>query len=143
MRGAEDYSTSPATYEQTNARASHILVDDEAQANDIKSQLDAGTLDFSEAAVKYSTCSSKERGGKLGKFNPGAMAQEFDDVIFGLYDTGMINPKNEANLYKPKFEVDQIHGPVKTKFGYHLIKIETRYIAEYDFRLKEEPIGEP
>ena len=47
----KDYSTSPATYEQTNARASHILVDTEEQANEIKAKLEAGTLDFAGAAL--------------------------------------------------------------------------------------------
>ena len=46
-----DYSMSPATYEQTNARALHILVADEAQANSIKGELEGG-LDFMEAAIK-------------------------------------------------------------------------------------------
>ena len=71
------------------------------------------------------------------------MVPEFDEVVFGLYDTGEINPRNEAALYKEKYELDEIHGPVKSKFGYHLIKIETRYIAEFDFRLKEEGVVEP
>ena len=121
-----------------------------------------------QAASKYSTCASAARGGKLGKFVPGAMAPEFDEVIFGLYDTGKLNPRNESPLYEPKYEVGEVHGPVKTKFGYHLIKIETRYvraphlqpkcaharpraevrnlraeqIAEYDFRLKEDRVIE-
>ena len=69
----QDYSNSAATYEQTNARASHILVPTEEQANDIKSQLEAGSLDFSEAAVQFSTCNSAARGGKLGKFVPGTV----------------------------------------------------------------------
>merc|ERR1711871_677294 len=42
----QDYSNSPATYEQTNARASHILVPTEEQANDIKAKLESGELDF-------------------------------------------------------------------------------------------------
>ena len=143
FRIAEDYSSSPATYEQTNARASHVLVDDEALANDIKGQIAAGTLDFSEAAMQYSTCDSKSRGGKLGKFVPGSMVKEFDDAVFGQYDTGEINPRNDAALYKPNYEVGEVIGPVKSKFGYHLIKIETRTIAEFDFRLKEEGVVEP
>mmetsp|Transcript_12697 Transcript_12697/g.32427 ORF Transcript_12697/g.32427 Transcript_12697/m.32427 type:complete len:112 (-) Transcript_12697:289-624(-) len=76
------------------------------------------------------------------QFNPGAMAKEFDDVVFGLYDTGSINPKNEAALYEPKYAVGEVHGPVQTKFGWHLINIETRYIADFDFRLKEEGVVE-
>ena len=95
------YSTSPATYEQTNARARHILVATEEEAQDIKSKIEAGTLDFSDAAVQFSSCSSASRGGKLGKFNPGQMAPEFDDVVFGLDDTGMINLKNDAALFEP------------------------------------------
>merc|ERR1711935_181033 len=74
-----DYSTSPATYEQTSARALHILVADEAQANSIKGELEGG-LDFMEAAMKYSSCDTAERGGDLGKFAPGQMVKEFDDV---------------------------------------------------------------
>ena len=47
----KDYSTSPAMYEQTSARALHILVEDEAQAQSIKEEI-AGGLDFMEAAMK-------------------------------------------------------------------------------------------
>ena len=80
----QDYSTSPAAYEQTNARASHILVASEAEAQSIKEQLAAGTLQFEEAAMASSSCASASRGGKLGKFFPGTMVKEFDDVVFGL-----------------------------------------------------------
>jgi peptidyl-prolyl cis-trans isomerase C len=137
----QDYSNSAAQYEQTNARASHVLVDSQAEAQRIKDEIAAG-MDFTEAALKYSTCSSASRGGKLGKFVPGTMAKEFEDIVFGLYDTGELNPKNESILYKPKYELDEVHGPVQTKFGWHLIKIETRFIADYDFRLKETPVTE-
>ena len=50
--------------------------------------------------------------------------------------------KNEAVLYEPKYAVGEVLGPVQTKFGWHLIKIETRYIADFDFRLKEEGVVE-
>ena len=70
----KDYSTSPAMYEQTSARALHILVEDEAQAQSIKEEI-AGGLDFMEAAMKYSTCNSAARGGDLGKFTPGKMVK--------------------------------------------------------------------
>ena len=141
----KDYSKSPATYEQTNARASHILVDTEAEATEIKGKIEAGDVDFSEAAVKFSKCSSKERGGKLGKFVPGASkyGPDFDDCIFGLYDTGTMNPRNEAALFEPINPVNTLLGPVKTDAGFHLITIETRYIADFDFRLKEEGVVEP
>ncbi len=132
-----DYSQSPATYEQTNARASHVLVKTEAECASIKEQIAAGDLAFEEAAMKYSTCNSASRGGKLGKFVPGTMVPEFDEVVFSVKDTGMLNPKNGAMLYEPKYATGEVHGPVKTDFGYHLIKVETRTIAEFDFRAKE------
>jgi len=50
--------------------------------------------------------------------------------------------KNEAVLYEPKYAVGEVLGPVQTKFGWHLIKIETRYIADFDYRLKEEGVVE-
>ncbi len=71
------------------------------------------------------------------------MVPEFDEVVFGLYDTGKINPRNDAVLFEPTYAMNVVHGPVKSKFGYHLIKIETRYIAEFDFRLKQEGVVEP
>ncbi|KOO31816.1 peptidyl-prolyl cis-trans isomerase c [Chrysochromulina tobinii] len=138
----KDYSQSPGTYEQTNARASHVLVKTEAEALQIKNEIASNKCDFAEAASKYSTCSSSARGGKLGKFAPGVMAKEFDDVVFSLVDTGKLNPKNEAVLYEPKYAVGEVLGPVQTKFGWHLIKIETRYIADFDYRLKEEGVVE-
>ena len=67
---------------------------------------------------------------------------QFDDVVFGLYDTGELNLRNEAAIFKEKYALDEVHGPVKTQFGYHLIKIDTRYIADFDFRLKEEGVRE-
>jgi len=133
----KDYSDSPATYEQTNARASHVLVDDKAKAEEIKAKIDAGEITFDEAAVQFSTCSSSSRGGRLGKFTPGAMAPEFDAIVFDVYDTGEINAGNGAFIYEPKYEVGVVHGPVQTKFGYHLILIEKRTIADFDFRAKE------
>jgi len=133
----QDYSKSPAQYEQTNARASHILVSSEQQALDIKAELDSGAIEFSEAAIKFSTCASADRGGKLGKFTPGRMVKEFDDVVFSVEDTGEINMGTMANIYKPVYDLGVVHGPVATKFGYHLILIETRNIPDFDFRAKE------
>jgi len=138
----KDYSQSPGTYEQTNARASHVLVDSEEKAQSIKADIASGAIDFAGAAAQYSTCASKDRGGKLGKFAPGTMAKEFDDAVFGLNDTGMINPRNEATMYEPKNAEREVLGPIQTKFGWHLIFIETRYIADFDFRLKEENVKE-
>ena len=88
------------------ARARHILVDSEDQANDLKKQIEGG-LDFGECAAEHSSCPSSAQGGDLGEFSEGQMVPEFDKVVF-----------NE--------EVGAVHGPVQTQFGYHLIKIEAR-----------------
>ena len=58
-------------------------------------------------AAAHSQCPSGQRGGELGSFSPGMMVPEFDTVVF-----------NEA--------VGEVHGPVKTQFGYHLIEITSR-----------------
>lgn len=84
------------------ASAYHILVKSKDEAEKLKQQLAKGA-NFQQLAKKHSICPSKKRGGDLGEFNRGDMVKAFDDVVFK----------------KPLFE---IHGPVKTKFGYHLIK---------------------
>ena len=84
------------------ACAYHILVKTKEEALKIKAKLDKGG-DFRKLAKQHSICPSKKRGGDLGEFNKGDMVKAFDDVVFK----------------KPLFEV---HGPVKTKFGFHLIK---------------------
>lgn len=88
------------------ARASHILVADEQSCMDLKNQIDAGA-DFAELAEKHSKCPSGRRGGDLGEFGLGEMVPEFEEVVF-------------------KEEVGKTHGPVKTNFGFHLIKIVSR-----------------
>ncbi len=85
------------------ARASHILVDDREKANEILSEIDDG-LSFEEAASKYSNCPSKANGGDLGEFSRGKMVPEFEEVAFSMKE-------------------GSISQPVKTQFGYHLIKL--------------------
>lgn len=85
------------------ASALHILVDDETKANELLAQLEKGA-DFQELARKHSTCPSKRDGGSLGEFRKGDMVPAFDKVVFS------------GELLKPL-------GPVKTQFGYHLIKV--------------------
>ena len=84
------------------ASALHILVKTEKQAKELKVQLDKGA-DFGKLARKYSTCPSGKKGGDLGEFRPGQMVKAFDNVVF-------------------KKELLSVHGPIKTRFGYHLIK---------------------
>lgn len=84
------------------AAAIHILVKTEKLALELKSKLDKGA-DFAQLAKKFSICPSKKKGGDLGEFRRGQMVKAFDDVVF-------------------KKELLKVHGPIKTKFGYHLIK---------------------
>lgn len=92
-------------------KASHILVDSEEKALEIKEKLKAGS-DFAELAKEYSTDEgSKSNGGQLGYFQRGDMAQQFEDAAFAL-------------------EVGGISDPVKTGFGYHIIKVEDKVAAK-------------
>jgi peptidyl-prolyl cis-trans isomerase C len=84
------------------ACALHILVKTEKQAKELLSQIKKGK-DFASLAKRHSECPSGKKGGDLGEFRPGQMVKAFDDVVF-------------------KKEVLTVHGPVKTQFGYHLIK---------------------
>ena len=59
--------------------------------------------DFAKLAKQHSICPSGKRGGDLGEFRKGQMVKAFDDVVF-------------------KKPLLKIHGPVKTKFGFHIIK---------------------
>ncbi|MBU2877585.1 MULTISPECIES: peptidylprolyl isomerase [Aliiglaciecola] len=80
----------------------HILVKDKQQAEELKHQLAKGA-NFQQLAKKYSQCPSAKKGGDLGEVKPGQMVKAFDNVVF-------------------KKPVLTIHGPVKTQFGFHLIK---------------------
>ncbi len=84
------------------ASARHILVKTKAEAEKLKQLLEKGE-DFARLAKKHSLCNSAKRGGDLGEFRPGTMVKAFDDVVF-------------------RKKVLEIHGPVKTKFGFHLIQ---------------------
>lgn len=88
------------------ASARHILVDTEEQCEALKKEIEGGA-DFAEIAQKYSSCPSGRQGGALGEFGRGQMVKEFDEVVF----TGDLN---------------KVHGPVKTQFGYHLLEITSR-----------------
>lgn len=89
------------------AAAIHILVNTEKQALDILAQIKQGK-DFGKLAKQHSICPSRKRGGDLGEFKQGEMVKQFDDVVF-------------------KKPILTVHGPVKTKFGYHLIKTLYRH----------------
>jgi peptidyl-prolyl cis-trans isomerase C len=90
----------------TTASARHILVETEDECNTLKAKIEGGE-DFAAVAKEHSKCPSGKEGGALGEFQPGQMVQEFNDVVFSA-------------------EVNVVHGPVKTQFGYHLIEITSR-----------------
>ncbi|MDO3383311.1 peptidylprolyl isomerase [Gilvimarinus algae] len=88
------------------AAARHILVDNENTCNELKAKIEAGE-DFAKLARDHSQCPSGRRGGDLGTFGPGQMVPEFDKVVFSA-------------------PVNQVQGPVKTQFGYHLLEVTER-----------------
>lgn len=92
--------------ENESANASHILVAEEDTANEIYEKVKNGE-DFASLAKEFSTCPSKEKGGELGTFTRGQMVKEFEDAVFNN-------------------EVGAITEPVKTQFGYHIIKINDK-----------------
>lgn len=104
-----------------SAKASHILVEEEDKAQDIYEKIKNGE-DFEALAKEFSTCPSAERGGDLGEFQKGQMVKEFEDAVF-------------AN------EVGTITEPVKTQFGYHIIKIDDKNDATtYSFEESKDRI---
>lgn len=88
------------------ASARHILVPDEETCTRLMKEIQDGA-DFAEVAKAHSQCPSGQKGGDLGEFGPGQMVAEFDTVVF-----------NES--------IGEVHGPVKTQFGYHLLEITAR-----------------
>ena len=87
-------------------RASHIMVDTEAEANEVLQKLKDGG-DFAHLAKQYSKDPSKGRGGDLGYFIKGQLMPEIEEVCFNL-------------------QVGQTSDMIKTKFGCHIIKLTDR-----------------
>lgn len=107
----EYYDSNPDKFKQgESVNASHILVDTEEKAMELIKKLDSGA-DFAELAKAHSSCPSKEQGGSLGDFTQGQMVPEFDKAVFSM-------------------EVGEVtKTPVKTQFGYHLIKLNSKQEA--------------
>lgn len=96
-----------ATPASNETRARHILVETEDEAKAIIVELTGGA-DFEELAKEKSTGPSGPAGGDLGYFGPGRMVPEFDAAANAL-DVGAFSQE-----------------PVKTQFGFHVIKVEDR-----------------
>jgi peptidyl-prolyl cis-trans isomerase D len=100
---------------QAAARASHILIKPEgttpeadaaakAKATEVLNKIKGGA-DFAAMARQYGTDGTTATGGDLGWFQQGRMVPEFEKAVFGASSTGLLP------------------APVKTSFGYHIIKI--------------------
>ena len=83
-------------------RASHILVKDQGKAEEIYNRVKNGES-FASLAHQYSTCPSKEKGGDLGWFKEGQMVPPFENAV-------------------RKMGTGSISRPVRTQFGWHIIK---------------------
>ena len=90
------------------ATARHILVDTEEFCKELKIKIADGES-FAELARAHSSCPSGASGGDLGSFGPGQMVPEFDKVVFSA-------------------DLNQVQGPVKTQFGYHLLEVTSRIV---------------
>lgn len=84
-------------------RASHILVKTEKEAQDLLARIKAGDK-FEELAQKHSLDAANTKGGDLGWFSKGAMLPAFEKTAFGMKE-------------------GEIAGPIKTQYGYHIIKL--------------------
>ncbi len=91
----------------SQVRASHILVDNYFQAEQIRNDIIKGTAPFEYYAKMYSKCPSGKNGGDLGYFGRGQMVPQFETAAFNL-------------------PVGEISKPVWTQFGWHIIKVTDR-----------------
>lgn len=107
---------------QEKVEARHILVETEEEAKTVKDKLTAGG-DFEQLAKEYSTdTSNNEQGGYLGYFVRGKMVPEFENAAFTL-------------------GINEISDPVKTSFGYHIIKVEDKVEAkEANFEVSKDEV---
>lgn len=88
-------------------KASHILVDDEEKAKEAKKKLSKGAK-FADVVKEFSKDqSTKSSGGTLGYFMEGQLVPEFEKKAFSM-------------------KVGEISDPVKTEFGWHIIKVEDK-----------------
>jgi peptidyl-prolyl cis-trans isomerase C len=95
---------------QEEVRARHILVEGEDEAKAIIDQLKGGA-DFAKLAKEKSKDPGAAEGGDLGYFTKDQMVPEFADVAFKMYP-------------------GQLSNPVKTQFGWHVIKVEDKRIKQ-------------
>jgi peptidyl-prolyl cis-trans isomerase C len=118
-----EYDKQVALLPKLEYRARHILVDDEAKARELIASLDGGAS-FETLAKDNSSDSSAQEGGDLGWFVASRMVKPFADAVEAL----------EKGAYTKE--------PVKSQFGWHVIKLEdTRPLTPPSFEEVEAQIG--
>ncbi len=100
--------------------ASHILVEDEKTAQEVLDKLNAGD-DFAELAKEYSIDGSAASGGELGYFPKEKMVAPFSEKAFSM-------------------NIGDVSEPVKTEFGYHIIKVTGQKETYEDYEVDVEDI---
>lgn len=106
------YDENPTLYSTTQITASHILVKDEAEAKAIRAELEREPQRFADLAREKSIDkSSGSKGGDLGRFGQGRMVAEFERAAFALAP-------------------GEISQPVKTQYGWHIIRVTERQEGE-------------
>ncbi len=111
--------------EHDEVMARHILVEEEVLAQTLKDQIQAGAISFEEAAKTHSLDGTSEDGGDLGWIRRGMMVADFEQAVFTA-------------------PVGEVVGPVRTQFGFHLIRVDDqKSIESYeDFALFSEEYEE-
>ena len=90
--------------DRQEVKVSHILVNTEEEATNFKKEIEEKTKTFEEIAEKHSLCESKADKGDIGYNMRGRLLPEFEKVAFSI-------------------EKNKISEPVKTKEGWHLVKV--------------------
>ncbi|MEW9122361.1 MAG: peptidylprolyl isomerase [Thermotaleaceae bacterium] len=117
------YKENIEEYRDIRVKASHILVEKEEEAKDLLGRIRAGE-DFAELAKEYSQDpGSATQGGDLGYFERGMMVAPFDEMAFSLKE-------------------GEISEPVKTDYGYHIIKVVDHINELHQFEDVKEEIKE-
>ena len=84
----------------------HILVKDKDNAEQLKKKIKAGA-DLAKIAKQHSTCPSAKKGGEIGEVKKGYLVTPIDKAVFSLAER-------------------ELHGPIKSQFGWHLLEIKFR-----------------
>lgn len=110
--------------QEKQVKVSHILLDTREKADEIRKRLVNGE-DFAKLAQENSTdTATRDDGGELGFIRKGEMVKEFEAAAFSL-------------------KVGQISDPVKTEFGYHIIKVlEIKEAREASFEQSKDQVYE-